>query len=398
MNRLSRKIRNITKSQSFAMNLKSLEMQNQGIDIINLSVGESDYFTPNYIKEAAKKAIEENFSYYSPTAGFSDLREAILEKFHNVNNLQYNLENVMVSNGAKHSIANLLMVLIEEGDEVIIPAPYWVSFTELTKFAGGKNVIIKTNIDSDFKVTSSQIEEAITDKTKVLILCSPNNPTGSVYNRSELKKIASMLTRYPNIVVISDEVYEYINFLDKHESIASFEEIKDRVVIVNSASKTYAMTGWRVGYMVGPSWIIEACDKLQGQFTAGASSIAQKAAVAALRGDISFTLEMKKAFIQRRDFVIDRIKKIEGIRTFIPDGGFFIFPDISYFFGFNFNGIEIKNADDLCSFLLEHAHVTTISGDAFGAPEHIRISFVLNEYKLNEAFNRIEKALIFLQE
>ena len=379
-----------------AMSQKSSDLQSQGVDVINLSVGEPDFHTPPHVKEAAKRAIDENFSFYSPVGGFPDLKKAISDKFLKENNLEYAPENIFVSNGAKHSIANALMVLVDDGDEVIVPAPYWVSYVELVKLAGGINIIIESDTKNDFKITPKQIEEAITKKTKVLLLCSPNNPTGSVYTHEELSEIAMILTRYPDVFIISDEIYEHINYQGKHETIAGFEELRDRVVIVNGVSKAYAMTGWRIGYMAAAPWIVKACSKLQGQFTSGPSSISQKAAVAALNGDNSYTNKMCEAFLRRRDLVVDRISEIDGIIISRPGGAFYIFPDINAYIGRSYKGNRISNDKDFCLFLLDNAHVATVPGEAFGSPGHIRISYAAGDTKLNEAFNRIETALKML--
>jgi aspartate aminotransferase len=397
MEQLSGRIRKLADSQTMAMNQKSRDLQSKGIDIINLSVGEPDFNTPPHVKDAAKKAIDDNFSFYSPVAGYPDLVNAISKKFLNENGLDYKPENITVSNGAKHSIANVLMVLVDDGDEVIVPAPYWVSYVELVKLAGGENIIVKTDIGSDFKVSPKQIEDAITSKTKAILLCSPNNPTGSVYTKAELAGIAAVIERYPKIFVISDEIYEHINYLGKHESIASFKEIHDRVIVVNGVSKAYAMTGWRVGYTAGPAWVIKAINKLQGQFTSGASSIAQKASVAALNGDNSYTYKMREAFLRRRDLVIERVGRIKGMHLSKPQGAFYIFPDISEFCGMEYEGSVIKDDNDFCLFLLSHAHVAAVPGEAFGAPLHIRISYATSDEKLNEAFDRMEKALKMLK-
>ncbi len=393
MEKLSGRIRKISGSQTMAMNQKSRDLQSQGKDIINLSVGEPDFHTPPHVKDAAKKAIDDNFSFYSPVGGYSDLKEAISQKLLRENNLHYSTENIIVSNGAKHSIANALMVLVDEGDEVIVPAPYWVSYVELAKLAGGTNVIIQSGIGSGFKVTPEQIEEAITPKTKVLLLCSPGNPTGSVYTKDELSDIAQVLTRYPNVFIISDEIYEHINYLGQHNSIADFDELRDRVVVVNGVSKAYAMTGWRIGYMAASTWIVKACSKLQGHFTSGPSSIAQKASVAALNGDNSYTEKMREAFLRRRNLVIERAGNIPGMVLSKPDGAFYIFPDISSYVGLAHEGKVIKDDTDFCLFLLEQAHVAAVPGEAFGAPNHIRISYATSDSKLDEAFDRIEKAL-----
>jgi aspartate aminotransferase len=393
MELISRKIKNLADSQTMAMNQKSRDLQGQGVDIINLSVGEPDFNTPPHVKEAAKKAIDDNFSFYAPVEGYPDLKQAILKKLQNENGLEYNTGNIIVSNGAKHSLANALMVLVDDGDEVIVPAPYWVSYVELVKLAGGKNVIINSLIENDFKITPRQLEEAITPRTRALLLCSPNNPTGTVYTREELAGFAEVIARHPDIFVISDEIYEHITFSGKHESIASFSEIRDRVVIVNGVSKAYAMTGWRVGYLAAAGWIVKACSKLQGQFTSGASSIAQKASVAALNGDNTYTYKMREAFLRRRDLVMDLAGKIEGMKISKPEGAFYIFPDISRFCGRSIEGNVIGDDNDFCLFLLEHAHVAAVPGEAFGAPNHIRISYATSDSRLSEAFRRIEKAI-----
>jgi aspartate aminotransferase len=393
MELISKKIKNLSDSQTMAMNQKSRELQSQGVDIINLSVGEPDFPTPPHVKEAAKKAIDDNFSFYSPVDGYQDLKQAISKKFLNENGLDYSTKNIIVSNGAKHSLANALMVLVDDGDEVIVPAPYWVSYVELVKLAGGVNIIIDTALENDFKITPRQIEEAITPKTRVLLLCSPSNPTGTVYTREELAEFAAILARYPDIFVISDEIYEHITFTGKHQSIADFSEIRERVVVINGVSKAYAMTGWRVGYMAAEEWIVKACSKLQGQFTSGASSIAQKAAVAALNGDNSYTYKMREAFLRRRDLVIELAAGLRGMKISIPAGAFYIFPDISSYCGLGFDGKIIKDDNDFCLFLLEYAHVAAVPGDAFGAPNHIRISFATSDERLTEAFERMNKAL-----
>jgi len=390
---VSGKIRKLSDSQTMAMNQKSSDLQAKGIDIINLSVGEPDFHTPPHIKEAAKKAIDDNFSFYSPVGGYPDLKQAIVKKLQSENNLDYSPSNIMVSSGAKHSIANALMVLVDEGDDVIVPAPYWVSYVELVKLSGGNNIILESSIDNNFKITPEQIEDAITPKTKVLLLCSPNNPSGSVYTRDELSDFVEILTRYPNIFIVSDEIYEHINFMGRHESIASFNEIKDRVVLVNGVSKAFAMTGWRIGYMAAAEIVIKACSKLQGQFTSGPSSIAQKAAIAALTGDMTYTRKMREAFKRRRDLVTERAGKIKGMKVSKPEGAFYIFPDISHFKGMKYEGGVIESGNDFCMFLLEHAHVAAVPGEAFGAPLHIRISYAASDAKLNDAFDRIENAL-----
>ncbi|TVR72173.1 MAG: pyridoxal phosphate-dependent aminotransferase [Marinilabiliales bacterium] len=390
---VSGRIRKLSDSQTLAMNQKSSDLQAKGVDIINLSVGEPDFHTPPHIKEAAKKAIDDNFSFYSPAGGYLDLKQAIVKKLQNENKLDYSPSNIIVSSGAKHSIANALMVLVDEGDDVIVPAPYWVSYVELVKLSGGNNIILESSADNNFKVTPSQIEDAITPKTKVLLLCSPNNPSGSVYTRDELSDFVEILNRYPDIFIISDEIYEHINFVGKHESIASFKEIKDRVVLVNGVSKAFAMTGWRIGYMAAAEIIIKACSKLQGQFTSGPSSIAQKAAIAALTGDMSYTWKMREAFRRRRDLVTERAGKIKGMNVSKPEGAFYLFPEISHFKGMKYEGGVIESGNDFCMFLLEHAHVAAVPGEAFGSPFHVRISYAASDAKLNDAFDRIEHAL-----
>ncbi len=393
MEAISGKIRKLSDSQTMAMNQKSNDLKAKGVDVINLSVGEPDFNTPPHVKEAAKKAIDDDFSFYTPVGGYPDLKQAVSDKLSRENNLSYPASSIIVSNGAKHCIANALMVLVDDGDDVIVPAPYWVSYVELVKLAGGNNIIIESSTETGFKITAAQIEDAITPKTKVLLLCSPNNPTGSVYSRDELADFAELLARYPDIYVVSDEIYEHINFLGNHETIASFDEIRDRVVLVNGVSKAFAMTGWRIGYMAASEVVIKACSKLQGQFTSGASSIAQKAAIAALNGDMAYTLKMKEAFRRRRDLVMERAGRIEGMKLSKPEGAFYLFPDISFYKGKKYEGGVIEDGNDFCMFLLDKAHVAAVPGEAFGAPLHIRISYAAGDAKLNEAFDRIELAL-----
>ena len=379
------------------MSQKSNELKAQGIDIINLSVGEPDFFTPDHIKEAAKKAVDDNFSFYSPVPGYMDLRKAIVAKLKNENGLDYAPEQIIVSNGAKQSVCNTLLCIVGPGDEVIVPAPYWVSYVEMVKLAEGTNVIIKAGIEQDFKITPEQLEAAITPKTKALILCSPSNPTGSVYTKAELKGLAEVLEKHPDIIVIADEIYEHINYIGAHESIAQFEAIRDRVVIVNGVSKAYAMTGWRIGFIAAPLWIAKACNKLQGQYTSGASSIAQKAAVAAFTGDQSCVAEMRDAFERRRNLVIKLCKDIPGIRVNEPQGAFYLFPEVSSYFGKSAGDRKIENAADLAMYLLEVGHVATVGGAAFGAPECLRFSYATSDENLTEAIRRIKEALAQLQ-
>lgn len=379
------------------MSQKSNELKAQGIDIINLSVGEPDFFTPDHIKEAAKKAVDDNFSFYSPVPGYMDLRKAIVAKLKNENGLDYTPEQIIVSNGAKQSVCNTLLCIVGPGDEVIVPAPYWVSYVEMVKLAEGTNVIVKAGIDQDFKITPEQLEAAITPKTKALILCSPSNPTGSVYSKAELEGLANVLAKYPNVIVIADEIYEHINYIGKHESIAQFETIRDRVVIVNGVSKAYAMTGWRIGFIAAPLWIAKACNKLQGQYTSGASSIAQKAAVAAFTGDQACVAQMRDAFKRRRDLVIGLTKEIPGVKVNEPQGAFYLFPEVSSYFGKSAGDRKIENAADLAMYLLEEGHVATVGGAAFGAPECLRFSYATSDENLTEAIRRIKEALARLK-
>lgn len=379
------------------MSQKSNELKAQGIDVINLSVGEPDFFTPDHIKEAAKKAVDDNFSFYSPVPGYMDLRKAIVAKLKNENGLDYTPEQIIVSNGAKQSVCNTLLCIVGPGDEVIVPAPYWVSYVEMVKLAEGTNVIVKAGIEQDFKITPEQLEAAITPKTKALILCSPSNPTGSVYSKAELEGLAEVLEKYPNVIVIADEIYEHINYIGKHESIAQFESIRDRVVIVNGVSKAYAMTGWRIGFIAAPLWIAKACNKLQGQYTSGASSIAQKAAVAAFTGDQTCVAQMRDAFKRRRDLVIGLTKEIPGVKVNEPQGAFYLFPEVSSYFGKSAGDRKIENAADLAMYLLEEGHVATVGGAAFGAPECLRFSYATSDENLTEAIRRIKEALARLK-
>lgn len=379
------------------MSQKSNELKAQGIDVINLSVGEPDFFTPDHIKEAAKKAVDDNFSFYSPVPGYMDLRKAIVAKLKNENGLDYTPEQIIVSNGAKQSVCNTLLCIVGPGDEVIVPAPYWVSYVEMVKLAEGTNVIVKAGIEQDFKITPEQLEAAITPKTKALILCSPSNPTGSVYSKAELEGLAEVLEKYPNVIVIADEIYEHINYIGKHESIAQFEAIRDRVVIVNGVSKAYAMTGWRIGFIAAPLWIAKACNKLQGQYTSGASSIAQKAAVAAFTGDQTCVVQMRDAFKRRRDLVIGLTKEIPGVKVNEPQGAFYLFPEVSSYFGKSAGDRKIENAADLAMYLLEEGHVATVGGAAFGAPECLRFSYATSDENLTEAIRRIKEALARLK-
>ena len=369
------------------------ELRAKGIDIIDLSLGEPDFDTPQHIKEAAKKAIDDNWSHYPPVAGYPDLREAICQKFKRDNNLDYKQENIVVSTGAKQSLANAILALVDVGDEVIIPAPFWVTYSELVKIAGGIPVIVRTPMENKYKISPQQLEEVITERSKVFLFSSPCNPSGTVYTKDELKELADTFEKHPGISIISDEIYEYINFIGKHESIAQFENIKDRVIIVNGVSKGYAMTGWRIGYIGAPKFIADACDKMQGQFTSAASSIAQKAAEAALTMDMKPTYEMQQAFRRRRDLVLDKMKDIPGIKINKPEGAFYVFPDVSAYFGKSFEGKKINNASELCMYLLHQAHVSLVTGDAFGDGNCVRFSYAAADDKLVEAIKRIKTAL-----
>jgi aspartate aminotransferase len=393
MEQVSQRVATLAESSTIAMNTKTKALQAQGIDVINLTVGEPDFFTPDHVKAAAKKAVDDNHSFYTNVAGYPELLDAISKKLKRENNLDYATNQIIVSNGAKHSLANAILTLINKGDEVIIPAPYWVSYAELVKLAEGTNVILNTEVETDFKITPSQLEKAITSKTKAFLLCSPSNPTGSVYSKSELKAIVDVLIKHPQIFIITDEIYEHINYLGGHESIAQFSEIKDRVVLINGVSKSYAMTGYRIGYMAAAPWIAKACNKLQGQMTTNASTIAQKASIAALNGDQSVVEKFRKAFESRRNLVMDSITKIKGIKCNKPDGAFYVFPDISSFFGKSVEGKTINNSDDMSFYLLEKAFIATVPGSGFGNDKCIRISFATSDEKLVEALKRLTKAL-----
>ena len=397
MNQVSDRLAALAPSQTLAMSQKSNELKAQGVDVINLSVGEPDFNTPGHIKEAAKKAIDDNFSFYSPVPGYMDLRKAICAKLKKENDLDFTPEQIVVSGGAKQSICNAVLCLVNAGDEVIIPAPAWVSYVEMVKLAEGKNVIVSAGIEQDFKMTPGQLEAAITPKTKLLILCSPSNPTGSVYSREELKGLADVLAKHPQVLVISDEIYEHINYIGKHESIAQFETVRDRVIIVNGVSKAYAMTGWRIGFIAAPLWVAKACNKLQGQYTSGPSSIAQKASVAAFAGDLTCVEDMRKAFERRRDLVEKLSQDVPGFRINHPQGAFYLFPEVSYYFGKSDGERTIANDSDLAMYLLEKGHVATVSGDAFCAPGYLRLSYATSDENLVEAFRRIKEALAKLK-
>jgi aspartate aminotransferase len=397
MIQLSDRLLAMEESATIAMAKKSRELQSQGKDIISLSIGEPDFNTPDFIKEAAKRAIDNNITRYSPVAGYPDLRKAISEKFKRDNNLSYTPEQIVVSTGAKQSIANIILSMVNPGEEVIVPVPYWVSYIETIKLAEGIPVTIPTTVESNFKITPEQLKKAITSKTKMIVFSTPCNPSGSVYNKEELKALAEVIIQFPDIYIISDEIYEYINFIGKHESIAQFDFIYDRVITVNGMSKGFAMTGWRIGYIGAPLWISQACEKMQGQFTSGTSSISQMAALEAAKADPSVTFEMREAFKKRRDLVLGLLNEIPGLKTNTPDGAFYIFPDISSYFGKSYNTYQIKNSNDLSMFLLEEGNIALVSGDAFGDDNCIRFSYATSEKILIEAVKRIKEALAKLK-
>ncbi|WP_333599387.1 pyridoxal phosphate-dependent aminotransferase [Flavobacterium sp.] len=392
-NVLSDRINNLSTSQTLAMAALARELKAQGKDIISLSLGEPDFNTPDFVKEAAKKAIDENYSTYTPVDGYMDLKEAICRKFKRDNNLDYKPANVVVSTGAKQSLYNVAQVMLNDGDEVILPAPYWVSYYEIIKLSGGVPVEVPTSVDTDFKMTAEQLEKAITPKTKMMWFSSPCNPSGSVYNREELTAIGKVLEKHPNIYIVSDEIYEHINFSGTFCSIGTIPGLFDRTITVNGVAKAFAMTGWRIGYIGAPEFIAKACTKMQGQVTSGANSIAQRATITAVDADPSVLNDMVAAFKNRRDLVVGLAKAIPGIKLNVPEGAFYVFPDVSSFFGKTLRGKLIANADDFSMYLLSEANVATVTGDAFGNPNCIRISYATSEALLTEAFKRIKEAL-----
>lgn len=393
MNPVSERLASLSPSETLAMSQKSNELKAKGIDVINMSVGEPDFFTPRHIKEAAKQAVDGNFSFYSPVPGYPALRNAIVAKLKNENGLDYKPEQIVCSNGAKQSVCNVLLSIIGPGDEVIVPAPFWVSYVEMVKLAEGTNVIVSAGIDQDFKITPAQLDAAITPKTKALILCSPSNPTGSVYSKEEMKGLADVLAKYPNVIVLSDEIYEHINYVGKHVSMAEFDNIRDRVVIINGVSKAYAMTGWRIGWIAAPQWIASACNKLQGQYTSGPCSVSQKAAEAAYTGTQQPVEDMRVAFQRRRDLIVRLAREIPGLKTAKPEGAFYIFPECDSFFGKSFESRKIENSGDLAMYLLEEGHVAAVGGTAFGAPNCLRFSYATSDENIVEAMNRVKEAL-----
>jgi aspartate aminotransferase len=390
---LSKRINAMATSATLAMAAKARELREEGKDIIGLSLGEPDFNIPDFVKEAAINAVNKNYHSYTPVDGYADLKKAIITKFKRDNHLNYKPNQIVVSTGAKQSLANLAMVLLNEGDEVLLPAPYWVSYSDISKLAGGIPVEIPTSIESDFKITPESLKAAITPKTKMMIYSSPCNPSGSVYSKQELRALADVLVDYPNIIVISDEIYEHINFTENHASMAVFEDMYDRTVVVNGVSKAYSMTGWRIGYIGGPEWIARACNKMQGQITSGANCIAQRATITALESSPSKIQYMIDAFKERRTLILGLLSEIPGFKTNQPQGAFYVFPDISYFFGKELQGVKINNASDLSMYLLEKANVATVTGDAFGSPNCIRISYAASKENIIEALKRIKKAL-----
>lgn len=397
MAELSNRLNRLAPSATLAMSQKSSEMKAQGVDVINLSVGEPDFNTPDHIKEAAKKAIEDNFSRYSPVPGYPELRKAIVAKLKNENGLDYSMSEILVSNGAKQSVCNTVMALVNDGEEVIIPAPYWVSYPQMVKLAGGTPVIVNAGFDQDFKMTPEQLEAAITPKTRMLILCSPSNPTGSVYSKEELEALAEVIKRHEGLYVLADEIYEHINYVGRHESIAQFPGMKERSIIVNGVSKAYAMTGWRIGFIAAPEWIVKGCNKLQGQYTSGPCSVSQKAAEAAYTTSQECVETMRKAFERRRDLIVSLAKEIPGLEVNCPQGAFYLFPKCSSFYGKSYEGRKIETSTDLAMFLLEEGHVATVGGDAFGDPECFRMSYATSDDNIREAMRRIKETLAKLK-
>lgn len=390
---LSDRINRLAESATIAMAKKARELEAQGHSVIKLNFGEPDFQTPDFIKAAAKQAIDDGFTFYTPVSGYPELRKAIADKLKRDNQLPWEAENIVVSTGAKQSLANALMCLLNPGDEVVVFAPYWVTYSEIIKVAEGQAVVVSGSLENNFKVTPEQLEAAITPKTKAILYSSPSNPTGSVYTKDELRGLADVLARHEDVFVIADEIYEYVIFQDEYFSMGAFEDMRDRVITVNGFSKGFAMTGWRVGYMAGPAWFAKACDKLQGQFTSATCSIAQKAAHAAITGDLGPTHEMAKAYLRRRDLVLDLMKDIEGFKTYLPEGAFYIFPDVSYYYGKSDGTTDINNSVDLCMYILNEAHVSLVPGVAFGADNCLRFSFAASDEDLKTAIGRIKSVL-----
>ena len=397
MGQLSSRLNRLSPSATLAMSQKSSEMKAQGIDVINLSVGEPDFNTPDHVKEAAKKAIDENWSRYSPVPGYPDLRKAIVEKLSKENGLEYTTDEILVSNGAKQSVCNAVMALVDEGDEVIIPAPYWVSYPQMVKLADGTPVIIEAGFEQDFKITPEQLEAAITPKTRMLILCSPSNPTGSVYSAEELEGLAKVILSHEDLYVVADEIYEHINYTGKHASIASVPGMKERTIIINGVSKAYAMTGWRIGYIAAPQWIVKGCNKLQGQYTSGPCSVSQKAALEAYVASQDCVEEMRQAFERRRNLIVKLAKEIPGLGVNEPQGAFYLFPKCDSYFGKTDGETVINTSTDLALYILEKGHVATVAGDAFGDPACFRMSYATSDENIVEAMRRIKETLALLK-
>jgi aspartate aminotransferase len=397
MGSLSDRLSNLSESQTLAMMKKTRELQAEGRNIISLTIGEPDFDTPQFIKDAAKKAIDDNYTHYTPVAGYLDLKKAISEKFKRDNGLTYASDQVVVSTGAKQSIANAVLSLVNPGEEVIVPIPYWVSYIEIIKMAEGIPVTMPTSLASNFKITAEQLKKAITPKTKMIIFSTPCNPSGSIYTKDELKALADVIVQYPDLYVICDEIYEHINFIGKHESLAQFDFIYNQVITVNGVSKGFAMTGWRLGYIGAPRWIALGCEKIQGQFTSGTCSVSQMAAIAAIKADPSTTFKMRDAFKKRRDLVLKLLKEIPGMKANIPDGAFYVFPDISYYFGKTYGNQQIKNSYDLSMYLLLEGNISLVSGDGFGDDNCIRLSYATSEENLTEGIQRIKTALAKLK-
>lgn len=392
MNQLSDRLNRLAPSATLAMSQKSAELKAQGVDVINLSVGEPDFNTPDHIKEAAKRAVDENYSRYSPVPGYPALKKAIVDKLRNENGLDYEPSQIICSNGAKQSVCNAVLALVNPGDEVIIPAPYWVSYPQMVLLAEGTPVTVEATIEQDFKITPEQLEAAITPKTRALILCSPSNPTGSVYSAEELEALAAVLRRHENVIVLSDEIYEHINYVGRHASIASCEGMKERTVVINGVSKAYAMTGWRIGFIAAPEWIAKGCNKLQGQYTSGPCSVSQMAATAAFAGDQTCVETMRQAFERRKNLIVRLAKEIPGLEVNDPHGAFYLFPKCSSFFGKRDGDRVINNSTDFALYLLEVAHVATVGGDAFGSPACFRMSYATSDENITEAMRRIKEA------
>lgn len=397
MSKLSARLNRLEPSATLAMSQKSAELKAQGVDVINLSVGEPDFNTPESIKDAAHKAIDDNYTHYSPVPGYPVLRQAIVDKLKRENNLDYSVSEILCSNGAKQSVCNVILSLVDEGDEVIVPAPYWVSYTQMVLLADGKPVIVKAGIEQNFKITPAQLEAAITPRTRALILCSPSNPTGAIYSYEELKGLSTVLKNHPDVIVISDEIYEHINYVGRHASIAQVPGMKEQTVIINGVSKAYAMTGWRIGFIAAPEWVVKACNKLQGQYTSGPCSVSQIAAANAFSGNQQCVEDMRLAFLRRKNLIVDLCKKTPGFELNDPDGAFYVFPKVSSLYGKQYNGQVIHNSLDLAMFFLNVGHVATVGGDAFGDPDCLRMSYATSDDNIREALKRINNAIALLK-